>query len=138
MLNDEWELYKPIVDEFTKETGIAVEVKLYGGKWNELSEKLKNEVESGEAIADVVTIDDFAVASTKDYVYDVTDEITKWNEWNSLYEAKKRSGEFDNKIYFMPWRGCPTFQINPDKRLEINQKNKIKNKNISNSCTYTQ
>jgi len=45
------------------------------------------------------------------------------------YILKKKKGKL---------RGCPTFQINPDKRLEINQKNKIKNKNISNSCTYTQ
>jgi len=66
MLDDEWELYKPIVDEYTKETGIEVEVKLYGGAWEELSEDLKAEVEAGKGVADVVTIDDSAVITTKE------------------------------------------------------------------------
>lgn len=119
MLDDEWELYKPIVDEFTKETGIEVEVKFYGGAWEELLESLKVEVEAGKGVADVVTIDDFAVIRTKDYVYDLTDEVEAWNEWDDLYAAKKRSGVFEDRIYFIPWRAdCLTMYVNTEKLAE--------------------
>lgn len=119
MLEDEWELYKPIVDEFTKETGIEVEVELYGGAWEEELEDLKTEVEASEGIADVVTIDDFMVTVAKDYVYDLTDEVEAWGEWNNLYAAKKRPGVFEGRIYFMPWRAdCLTMYVNIEKLAE--------------------
>ena len=119
MLDDEWELYKPIVDEFTKETGIEVEVKLYGGEWDELSEKLKSEVESGNGTADVVTIDDFAVTKNKDYVYDLTAQAEAWNEWEALYDAKKRSCVFNERFFFIPWRAdCLTMYVNTEKLME--------------------
>jgi len=121
MLDDEWELYKPIVGEFTNRTGIAVEVELYGGKWDELSEKLKNEVESGKGTADIVTIDDFAVMKNREYVYDLTSEVEAWNEWDALYDAKKESGVFDERIYFIPWRAdCLTMYVNTEKLKEYN------------------
>ncbi len=31
MLPEEWELYQPILDEFTEKTGTQVQVELYGG-----------------------------------------------------------------------------------------------------------
>ena len=123
MLDGEWELYKPIVSEFTNRTGIAVEVELYGGKWDELSEKLKNEVESGKGTADVVTIDDFAVTKNREYVYDLTGDVEAWNEWDALYDAKKQSGVFDGRIYFIPWRAdCLTMYVNIEKLKEHNLK----------------
>lgn len=119
MLEDEWVLYKPIVDEFTKETGTKVEVKLYGGAWGELSEKLKAEVEAGKGVADVVTIDDFAVTTTRDYVYDLTGEVEAWGEWDDLYAGKKRSGVFEKRIYFVPWRAdALTMYVNTEKLAE--------------------
>jgi len=119
MLDDEWDIYKPIVDEFTRETGAKVEVKFYGGAWGELSENLKIEAEAGEGVADVVTIDDFAVSTTKDYVYDLTDEVEAWGEWDDLYAGKKRLGVFEEQIYFMPWRAdALTMYVNTEKLAE--------------------
>lgn len=119
MLDDEWEMYKPIVDEFTRETGTKVEVKLYGGAWGELSENLKIETEAGKGVADVVTIDDFAVTTTKDYVYDLTDEVEAWGEWDDLYAGKKRLGVFEEQIYFIPWRAdALTMYVNTEKLAE--------------------
>lgn len=119
MLDDEWELYKPIVDEFTKKTGIKVEAKLYGGAWEELSENLKVEVQAGKGVADVVTMDDFAVTTTRDYVYNLTGKVEAWKEWDDLYTGKKQSGVFEERIYFVPWRAdALTMYVNIEKLAE--------------------
>lgn len=119
MLDDEWEIYKPLVDEFTKETGIKVEVKLYGGAWGELSENLKTEAEAGKGVADVVTIDDFAVMTNRDYVHDLTEEVEAWGEWDDLYAGKKRWGMFEEQVYFIPWRAdALTMYVNTEKLAE--------------------
>ena len=116
MLEEEWELYKPIIDEFTGATGIEVEVKLYGQDWDKLLEDLSNEVNKGEGIADIVTIDDFLVSQASDYVENLTEEVEEWGEWDELYYGKKSVGMLEGQIFYLPWRAdCLTMFINIEK-----------------------
>lgn len=84
MLAEEWELYQPIVDEFTGKTGTQVQVELYGGDWDGLMEDLSSEVDSGERVADLVKVDDFMVPQAKEYVQDLTKWVDEWGEWDQL------------------------------------------------------
>ncbi len=65
MLAEEWELYQPIVDEFTGKTRTQVQVEPYGGDWDGLMEDLSSEVDSGEGVADLVKVDGFMVPQAR-------------------------------------------------------------------------
>lgn len=117
-LESEWSYYSPIIEEFTNNTGIDVEVVLVPNWW-ELLQKLIDEVESGMPVADVVTIDDFLLPVAKDYVADLTEYIDVWTEWDQLYEGKREPGVICGRKYFLGWRAdCVTMYVNVDKLAE--------------------
>ncbi len=96
------EFIEPGIHQYEQETGNTV-IKQKIPMATIYDQKLALDFIGGQA-ADLMLVDSYTLSSHVEagYLHDISEYVTDWPEWQSVYDNFKKSVTFDDKIYALP------------------------------------
>ncbi len=101
VLPSEKEAYQPLLRDFSKQTGIAVN--LVAQQYAEIRRALQAEVIAGRGLADVIEVDVYYLAAMQSLVTDLT-PLMNAETLTGINAEALEAGRFDGSLYYLPHR----------------------------------